>query len=47
VTEVEAEDTKVEEVVAVQARATPSRRESAPAEPAADSPMIAEEAEVS
>jgi hypothetical protein len=45
VTEVEVEDIRVEEVV-VQVRATPSRRESALADPAADSPMTAEEAEV-
>lgn len=46
VTEVEVEDIKVEEVVAVPARAMPSRRESALADLGADSPMIAEEEEV-
>jgi hypothetical protein len=45
VTEVEVEDIRVEEVV-VLARATPSRRESALADLAADSPMMAEEVEV-
>jgi hypothetical protein len=46
VTEVEVEDIREEEEVVVQVRATPSRRESALADPVADSPMTAEEAEV-